>query len=377
VPSHPLRLTPAQLSRDLSAIEDRLAVLHGLLEQSPSPENNVSPREHLHSIKNATLYHYKNQFKTRAKKNQPPILIVFALLNHMSILDLSPQKSLIADLVQRGHSVYALDWGSPIPGQNLSDYLCNILPQAVAFTLQHSQHSQLHLLGVCQGGVFSLIHAARHPEHIARLITVVAPFDFHTRDDNIAPWLKQLDLAQLRQMAPLIPSTAVNQWMRQLKPVTLTHTKYWSLLKQANADQLDTFLRLERWLNDSPPLSCEAFCEFIEMFYRCNALVEKTLTLGHEAIALDTLDLPVLNIYAQHDHIVPNAASQALQTMLPNSRYLACGIKAGHIGLFVNDQARSTLVNTLDQWLTADTQKPTTPKPRAHKPRLRAAPKNR
>ena len=43
----------------------------------------------------------------------------------------------------------------------------------------------INLIGVCQGGVLSLCHAALHPEKVRNLVLTVTPIDFHA--DKTAP----------------------------------------------------------------------------------------------------------------------------------------------------------------------------------------------
>ena len=72
---------------------------------------------------------------------------------------------------------------------------------------------------------------------------------------------------------------------------------------------LEDFLRMEKWIFDSPDLAGEAFRDFIKQFYQANGLMKGTVRIGEEAVDLSQT-LPVLNIYAEQDHLVPPDASR-------------------------------------------------------------------
>jgi polyhydroxyalkanoate synthase subunit PhaC len=52
--------------------------------------------------------------------------------------------------------------------------------------LAASGAAAINLLGVCQGGTFSLCYAALHPEKVANLIAMVTPVDFQTPDNMLS-----------------------------------------------------------------------------------------------------------------------------------------------------------------------------------------------
>ena len=61
-----------------------------------------------------------------------PLLLVFALMNRPSILDLRPGNSFVEYMVDQGFDVYLLDWGTP--GQEdrnlkFDDYVLDYLPR--------------------------------------------------------------------------------------------------------------------------------------------------------------------------------------------------------------------------------------------------------
>lgn len=68
---------------------------------------------------------------------------------------------------------------------------------------------------------------------------------------------------------------------------------------------MQNFLRMEKWLFGGPDAVGQTFKEFIRDFLKGNKLVKGTLEVGGRKVNLKNLTMPVLNIYAEKDHIVP------------------------------------------------------------------------
>jgi len=118
-----------------------------------------------------------------------------------------------------------------------------------------------------------------------------------------------------------------------------------------NRDKLMNFLRMEKWIFDSPDQAGNAFREFLQTFYQDNALVRGTARIGGEQVYLDRLTVPILNVYAAQDHLVPPAASKALQGLVGSSDYQALELPGGHIGTYVGSESRRLLPRTIADWL--------------------------
>ena len=76
--------------------------------------------------------------------------------------------------------------------------------------------------------------------------------------------------------------------------------------------KVKNFLRMEKWIFDSPDQAGETFRQFIRDFYQKNALIGGEVELGEHTVDLQNINCPVLNIYAQKDHLVPPDASKPL-----------------------------------------------------------------
>ncbi|MBJ6915428.1 alpha/beta fold hydrolase, partial [Vibrio cholerae] len=89
------------------------------------------------------------------------ILIVYALVNRPSILDLQTDRSLIRQLLLAGFDIYLIDWGYPTAEDSklsLNDYLSNYLKHSVKQICQLHKVQAINLLGICQGGIMSICY---------------------------------------------------------------------------------------------------------------------------------------------------------------------------------------------------------------------------
>ncbi|MBW8810684.1 MAG: class III poly(R)-hydroxyalkanoic acid synthase subunit PhaC, partial [Lysobacter sp.] len=114
---------------------------------------------------------------------------------------------------------------------------------------------------------------------------------------------------------------------------------------------LEDFLRMEKWIFDSPDQAGEAFRQFIKQFYQGNGFVNGGIDIGGRAVDLGYVDMPVLNIYAEQDHLVPPAASKALADLVGTADYSELSFKGGHIGIYVSGRAQREVPSAIHDWL--------------------------
>ena len=142
---------------------------------------------------------------------------------------------------------------------------------------------------------------------------MVTPVDFHTPDNMLSHWTQQMDVDLFVDTLGNVPGDLMNWCYLTLKPFRLHRQKYVGLLDILDdQDALENFLRMEKWIFDSPDQAGEAFRQFIKEFYQGNKLLKGGLEIG-EPVDLKNITMPVLNIFAEQDHLVPPDASRALQ----------------------------------------------------------------
>jgi len=310
-----------------------------------------SPKEAVWQSGKLTLYRYR---PIAPSSGGVPLLIVYALVNRPYMMDLQEDRSLIRGLLAAGIDVYLIDWGYPDVADRfttLSDYLDDYLAGCVDQILRTHRLAALNMLGVCQGGVFSLCFSALYPQRVRNLITMVTPVDFHTPHDLLSKWVRKIDVASLVGDGN-VSGDALNQLFLSLMPFRLTQQKYMDLVAQSpNRSQIENFMRVEQWIFDSPDQAGAAFREFLIWFYQDNRLAQGRLELAGRKVDLRELRLPMLNLIGMRDHLVPPEASVALQRLVGSDDYTALEFDLGHIGMYISARAQREVPAAIAQWL--------------------------
>lgn len=346
---------PEELSAELSDFARKLGTGFETLRDMPPPVPGATPRDAVYTEDKLTLYHYKSP-AGRRPAGTAPVLICYALVNRPYMMDLQEGRSLIRSLLDRGLDVYLIDWGYPDRADRfltLDDYINGYLDRCVDAILSRHGGDRLNLLGVCQGGSFSLCYAALHPERIANLITMVTPVDFHTADNLLSLWAREVDIDLLVDTLGNVPGELLNSTFLALKPFQLMGRKYVDMIDALEDDEsARNFMLMEKWIFDSPDQAGEAFREFVKTFFQENGFVRGTARVGGRPVDLGNVTMPVLNIYATADHLVPPDASRALRGLVGTGDYTAVPFEGGHIGIYVSGKSQKTVPPAIAEWLS-------------------------
>lgn len=329
---------------------ERLSDASWLLHQQSALWQPTSSRSLVLDFPLGQLYHYQPLATVEpTEPAKPPLLIVYAMVNRPSILDLHPSSSTIHGLLEQGISVYLLEWKAPDAlhaALGFGEYLHQTLDHCVEYLRQQTTAPQVDLMGICQGGVFALCYSALFPDKVRALVTTVTPVDFHTAADTLSLWVRHLDFDSMFQQGTNLSGALLAQVFIMLKPMTLSVQKYLDILDcevlEASADgqrMAERFMAMEQWIEDSPDQPGRLFKEFVQGCYQQNALCNGRLQLSETVVNLKKLTMPVLNIYANKDHLVPPASSKALSLMVNPSLYEELMIDTGHIGMFVSGKS--------------------------------------
>lgn len=349
----PLGFDAEALAREASQMQAKLRASFDTLREVGDIDYGATPREEVWRDGKVVLYRFRGQ---KAPTSRLPLLVVYALVNRPYMVDLQDDKSLVRGLLERGEDVYVLDWGYPDRSDRyleLEDYIERFIDGAVDHLRRTYRQDAVNLLGICQGGAFSLSYAALHPRKVRNLVTMVTPVDFHTPDNMLANWVRRLDVDTFVDTLGNVPADLMNWTYLTLKPWRLFVQKYVGMVDILdNRQALEDFLRMEKWIFDSPDQAGEAFRQFVKQYYQANGFVEGGIEIGGRPVDLRAIDMPVLNIYAEQDHLVPPAASKALKGLVGSDDYSELSFRGGHIGIYVSSRAQREVPAAIHDWLT-------------------------
>ncbi len=349
----------------LDFIEDYEKFKHGieLFLKAPDLSVGTTPSEIIFREDKMKLIHY---IPTVEKPYPVPVLIVYALVNRYYILDLQPDKSVIKKLLDEGFDVYIIDWGYPTGSDRyltIDDYVNGYIDNAVDKLRERSGFDKITLLGVCQGGTFSVMYASLHPEKVKNLITLVTPVDFDTDKGLLHIWAKSLDVDRIVDYYGIVPGDFLNAGFLLTDPIRLKIDKYVGLFERIECDSNDAssklrneetvknFMRMEKWIFDSPDQAGETFRQFFKDCYQKNLLIKNRMEIDGKEINLKNITMPLLNVMAEFDHLVPNDASRPLNDAVLSSDKETLVFPTGHIGIFVGSKSQKEVCPKIAGWL--------------------------
>lgn len=267
----------------------------------------------------------------------PTVLFVPSPINPPTVLDLTQGNSLLRWLSGQGLRVLMLDWGEADDDWRAAglDTLVARLGVLVAVC------KPVAVAGYCLGGTLSLALPAAVP----RLALLATPWHF----DGYSA-------AQRAAIAHHAVATQALSAELGAYPVELLQPGFWALDRAAVVDKfvrlagLDpadpraaAFVALEDWTNEGTPLPLRAARDLFDLF-DADASGRGAWQLGGRTVTPP--DVPILNITARRDRLVPPASALRAGTRLD--------LDAGHVGMIVGGRAREQLWEPLAQFLRGD-----------------------
>jgi len=320
---------------------------------------DLTPKELVYEEDNVKLYHYKPLVK-KEKVSPVPTLIVYALVNRQYMMDLQQNRSVVRNWLEQGLDVYIMDWGYPHKMDKyltMEDYIDGYINNAVDTVRKMSGLDKINLMGVCQGGTFCTIYTALYPEKIRNLVTMVAPIDFDVDDGLLNIWSKHLNVDTMVDTFGVIPGDFMNVGFLMLRPFQLMMDKYVGLLNNIDKPEVvQDFVRMEKWIFDSPGQAGEAFRKFIKDLYQENKLIKNEFELDGRKVNLKNITMPVLNVFAEQDHLVPPSSSKPLNKAVGSKDTDVISFPGGHIGIYVSSKSQKEVAPAVSKWLQERSQ---------------------
>ncbi|MEW5724752.1 MAG: class III poly(R)-hydroxyalkanoic acid synthase subunit PhaC [Thermodesulfobacteriota bacterium] len=284
-----------------------------------------------------------------------PLLVVYALINRETMLDLQPGRSVVQNFLNDGLDVYMMDWGYPTRKDRfltIEDHVCGYINNVVDFIRRTRGVPQVNLMGICMGGTFCVMYAALFPEKVRNLVCTVAPTNFDTDQGLLHVWMRQVDADRLVDTFGNIPGDMLNFCFLLLNPARLMIDKYVGFLENVhNKTFVENFVRMEKWIFDSPDVPGETFRQFIKDGYQRNLLIKSRMKLGDRLVDLRNVTMPVLNIYARFDHLVPPEAAEKLIEHVGTADKENVCLDTGHIGIYVSGRTQKEFAPKIARFL--------------------------
>jgi len=323
------------------------------LEAEMARETATTPKELVHARGTLRLYHYLSQTDDVFRV---PVLIVMSIVSKPYIFDLTPGQSFIEHLVRAGFDVYLIDWGTPRlehRGMRVDDYVAELIPECIAQVQAHSGEREVSLIGYCLGGIFTALHAALNPlGPVKNLLFLATPINAEGMELQRKLLTTQgLDPDFVVDTLGNIPPAMVEAAFQLMRPLQKAAGQAALLNNAADPAIVKAQLRITRWGEDALPLPGETFRQLAHDFVHDNKIVKGDFEVHGRKADLADIKVPVLHVVAEHDHVVPAAASRDLVRLVGSRDKEEIVIKGGHVSLVAGVGAVSRTWPQLVGWL--------------------------
>ena len=141
-----------------------------------------------------------------------------------------------------------------------------------------------------------------------------------------------------------VPGELVDTGNRLTKPVANligTYVTMWHRILQDKP--MDTWLAMNKWVNDGVPFPGEAFKQWIREFYQQNRLIKGQIQLRGRRVDLSNITCSVLDIAGTKDHICSVPQAEPAMRLISSTDKEFFVLHAGHIGLVTGSDAKKNL----------------------------------
>ncbi len=349
--------TPFELSADIwsAAAQAMEQVGEGTQVASVMADVDVgeTPSEVIYRENKLTLHKYEPEGDT---EQDVPILVVYALINRPYILDLQPDRSVIRQLQRAGFTTYLIDWGEPSrldTTLGLDDYVLRYIDNCVDQVKDDASVDTVNILGYCMGGTMSAMYAALRPEKVNALGLMAAGLCFDDTGGVLELWGDEsyYDPEAVTDTFGNVPSDFLDYGFALMDPIDNFVTKYVHLADNLdNEDLVENFARMERWLSDGIDVAGRAYVQFLRWLYQGNLLYHNELELDGEAVDIERIEMPVLQIIGEYDHLIPPDSSKPFTEVIPSDDTAIMEFSTGHIGLSVSGRSHAELWPSVMEW---------------------------
>ena len=343
---------------DPKLVEEFLKFSRNVVEapkKVPAPDEinlEVTAHDVVYTEDKVRLLHYK---PLTTKQSKIPLVIAYALINRYHILDIHPKKSWVRNLLEQGIDVYMVDWGTPSKMDkylDFDDYVNGYLDHCIEFVKDESSVDQISLQGYCTGGTLATAYSSLHPEKVKNFVATAPVIDGWRDTTVISNLAKHLDVDKMVESVGNMPPEFMYYCFSILKPFEQGIEKYINFFRKIDDENfVDNFLRIEKWLADTPPIPGALFKQWIKDIYQDNLLIQDKMYVGGKHISLKKIKMPIFTQVAVGDHLVSPECSMPLHYAVGSEDKTLRVYPTGHVGMIASSLSQKKVLPELGQWL--------------------------
>ncbi|MFB6202327.1 MAG: class III poly(R)-hydroxyalkanoic acid synthase subunit PhaC [Halorhabdus sp.] len=351
---------------EMSDAGETVEVLDERLETMADVEVGQTPADVVYEENKLELLHYDPEAAgidvPEEEREDVPILVVYALINKPYILDLQPNRSVVRRLLEAGHDVYLIDWNEPSrldQHLTLDDYVNRYIDNCVDTVRERSGQDSINVLGYCMGGTMSVMYTALHAAKVNALGLMATGLYFEESGGVLERWGDEeyYDPQQVIETFGNVPSEFLDEGFALMDPIDNYVTKYVRFVENLdNENFVKNFARMERWLDEGVDVAGATYAQFLADIYQGNKLYKNELYLGDEHVDIENIDMPVLQIVGEYDHLVPPSASKPFNDVIPSTDTEIIEYATGHVGMAVSSSTHEDVWPQVAEWFSERSQ---------------------
>jgi polyhydroxyalkanoate synthase len=349
-----------------------IQIMMSLATSSILKESKLSPHDVIHLKGKTRLLHYHGIKEKEGEKNAKPLLIIYAPINRFHVMDLNPKRSIIRNLLSNGLDIYLLDLGYPSKEDDklsLKDYV-DYIKDAVQTILKKEEeegksqeNKKVSILGYCWGGILALVYTALESantlknkdddDNTVKSLTLMAtPVDFSKENTILANWSRVVDIDKIILEFGNMNGQILDLAFAMRNPPRYTFDKYYKLFKRLyDKEFVNTFIDVERWLYDTPPVPGNLHRQIINDCYKDNLLIANKMKIDGRYIDLRNIIIPLLMIDAEKDDLVTTESAIAVSNYVSSNEKDFLKSPGGHVALCISDSAHEKLWPNAAKWI--------------------------
>ena len=321
----------------------------------PAPDEislESTPYDVVYEQDKMRLLHYR---PLEEKQIKTPLLISYAIINRFHILDIQQKKSWVRKLLEEGIDVYMIDWGTPSNIDkylDFDDYVNLYMDNCVDHIRKESQVDNISVQGYCTGGTIATIYSSLHPKKVRNLIVTAPVIDGWKDTTVVSNMAKHMKIDVLVDTIGNMPPEFMYYCFSILKPFEQGLEKYYKFFKNIHdKDFVDNFLRVEKWLSDTPPIPGELFRQWMRDIYQENLLIQNKMYVGGKQINLKNISMPIFVQVAVGDHLVSPECSMPIYYAVSSEDKTMRVYPIGHVGMIASSFSQKQILPELSQWI--------------------------
>jgi polyhydroxyalkanoate synthase len=353
------------LVRGLENLVDDLEANNGELIVRLADESAFEIGENIATAQGEVIYRNRmmeliQYSPTTEKVHETPVILFPPWINKFYILDLKPQNSMIRWIVDQGYTLFVVSWINPdakYRDVGLEHYVEEGYLKATEVVKEVCGVEKVNAVGYCIAGTtLSLtlsLMKKRGDKSIKSATFFTALTDFSDQGE-FTPFLQD-DFAdgieQEIDQEGILPSFIMARTFSFLRSNDLI---YGPAIRSYMMGETPPAFDLLYWNGDGANLPGRMFSQYLRSLCQRNEFAEGTFELFGETLSVKDVDVPVMSIATESDHIA--AASdvfRGVQMMGSRSKHYVLG-QSGHIAGIVNPPSKGKYGHYVNDDLSGD-----------------------